>query len=470
MRPGLVPRRLVPRRLVPRDLVPRSLRAQITASVALLVMVVVALAGVLIVVRIDHRDRADVDQQLSSRADKVRQDADKLLSSGDHAQQQNDDYGGLLVGSQSLVRLIADGQIIAERGDQPTVAVPVPETNGYSTIRVGNQTWRSLTQPLADGSSERLQVLQDLAPIEDRRADNARLVTITAIAATLVTGSGVWLITRLILQPLQRLRAGAARIRTADGDQRLPDETRPQEVADLSAALNGMLAELQTSTQSTRRFTADAGHELRTPLTSLGIDLETLQRNPHLPPEHRERILAAALVEHHRITGLLEGLQTLARGDTGALPARAGVDLGELLDDAVRHAQRRHPHTTYRLTIDHGRPSFLDGWPTGLRIAVDNLLDNAALHGRADGRVDVMLHRDDHQAFVTISDDGPGIPADQREAMKERFARGANPRSQGSGLGLALAQQQAELHRGTLTLTDAPGAGLRAILSLPISS
>jgi signal transduction histidine kinase len=453
------------------NVIPRSLRAQITASVALLVMVVVALAGLLIVVRIDHRDRADVDQQLASQAERAGQDVDKLRSQGDHGNDgddgHNDDYGGLLAGSQSLVRLI-DGDQIIQRGAQPAVSLPVPTDDGYTTLRVGDQTWRSLTQPLSDGSGERLQVLQDLAPIEERLSDNTQLVTLVAIAATLVTGSGVWLVARLVLQSLERLRAGAARIRTADGGQRLPDETRPQEVADLSAALNGMLGQLETSTQSTRRFTADAGHELRTPLTSLGINLETLQRNPQLPPDQRLQILTAALAEHHRITALLEGLQTLARGDAGALPARANLDLTDLLDEAVRHAGHRHPHTTYRLTVDHMRPPYLDGWQAGLRTAIDNLLDNAALHGKPDGRVDVMLHRDENQALITITDDGPGIPAADREAMKERFARGPNPRSHGSGLGLALTQQQADLHRGTLTLTDAPGSGLRAILALPI--
>lgn len=449
------------------NVVPRSLRTQITASVALLVMVVVAVAGLVIVVRIDHRDRADVDEQLSSRAEKVRHDATKLLNDGDH---QNDDYGGLLVGSQSLVRLVLNGQIIAERGDDPPVQLPVPDQDGYTTLRVGDQSWRSLTQPLSAGSSERMQLLQDLAPIEQRLTDNTRLVTLVSLAATAATGAGVWLIARLILQPLQRLRAGAARISSADSEQRLPQEHRPQEVAELSAALNRMLEQLRTSTQSTRRFTADAGHELRTPLTSLGINLETLHRNPSLPPDQRDAILTSALTEHERITTLLEGLQRLARGDAGALPARTNLDLAEVVDEAVRHAVHRHPETSYRLAVDHMRPPLLDGWQTGLRIAVDNLLDNAAVHGRPGGRVEVMLRRDDTQAFVTVTDDGPGIPADRREAMKERFTRGPNPRSQGSGLGLALVQQQAELHGGTLTLTDAPGSGLRAILALPLNS
>ncbi|TDW21509.1 HAMP domain-containing sensor histidine kinase [Kribbella kalugense] len=445
------------------SIVPQSLRAQITASVALVVMIVVALAGLVIVVRIDHRDRADVDQQLTSRADKVRQDAAKLTNQGNRP---NDEYGGLLAGSQSLVRLVVDGQIVAERGDQPTQPLPVATQDGYTTLRVGSETWRSLTEPLSAGSAERIQVLQDLSPVEQRRTDNIRLVSVTAIAAMLVTGAGVWLVTRLILQPLQRLRAGAARI--SDGNQQLPSEQRPQEVADLSAALNAMLQQLQTSTQSTRRFTADAGHELRTPLTSLGVNLETLQRNPALPKDQQQQIVAASLAEHQRITALLEGLQTLARGDAGALPARADLDLADLVDDAVRHAKARHPETAY--TFDQTPLPLVDGWQVGLRIAVDNLLDNAALHGHPNGRVEVRLHCDDQWAFITVTDDGPGIPAADRDAMKERFARGPNPRSHGSGLGLALVQQQAELHRGTLTLTDAPGTGLRAILAVPLNS
>ncbi|TDD42784.1 HAMP domain-containing protein, partial [Kribbella antibiotica] len=381
---------------------PRSLRARITASIALLVMVVVALTGLIIAVRIDHRDRTDLDNQLSSRAAKLRGDVSKLLNQGDG--HPGDEYGGLLVGSQSLVRLIHDGQVDA-RGDQPTVDLPIPAADGYVTLEVGDQTWRSLTQTLADGN--RLQVLQDLGPVEERLTANAQLVTVIAIASTAAAGSGVWLVITVLLSPLQRLRAGAAGIRSMDEGQRLPAESGTREVADLSAALNDMLAQLQTSTQSTRRFTADAGHELRTPLTTLGVNLETLYRNPELSADQRQQILTATLAEHTRITALLEGLQTLARGDAGALPARTNVDITDLLEESVRRARHRYPATTFRLTVDHMRPPTLAGWQAGLRTAIDNLLDNAALHGRPQGRVDVMLHRDNHQAFLTIDDDGP---------------------------------------------------------------
>ncbi|MFC1432577.1 ATP-binding protein [Streptacidiphilus sp. N1-3] len=444
---------------------PRSLRSRITASVALLVMTVVALAGLVVVLRIDHRDRTDVDRQLAVQAQKAQQDAEKLLTpNAGTGQGINDDYGGLLAGSQSLVRLVSDGRITAQRGGTPGVELPVPTADGYSTVDAGGQSWRSLVEPLGSGG-DRLQVLQDLDPIEQRLTDNAQLVTVVALLATLLAGTGVWLLTRLILQPLDRLRAGAQRIRPGDTEQRLPAADGPREVAELTEALNRMLRQLQTSMDATRRFTADAGHELRTPLTSIGMNLETLRRNPDLDPERRRQALAAMAAEHERITALLTGLQALARGDAGALPAGAGVDLAELLAEAVRQARLRHQGTGYRLA-GTDTPQ-VTGWPTGLRLAIDNLLDNAALHGRQDGQVEVGLTVGDGLARVTVSDDGPGIPADLRAAMKQRFTRGARPRSGGSGLGLALVEQQARLHGGSLRLEQAVGGGLRAVVTLP---
>lgn len=454
-----------------RDLLPGSLRSRVTAGAALLVMAAVALAGLVIVARIDHRDRTDVDRQLTSRAEKVRQDADKLLSQGDHADGQgaDDDYGGLLAGSQSLVRLFQGGTVVAQRGEQPAEALPVPARDGFSTVEAGGRSWRSLVEPLGTGKGGRLQVLEDLDPIQQRLSDNARLVTAVALVATALAGLCVWLITRALLQPLERLRAGALRIRPGDADQRLPPAARPREVADLSVALNAMLAQLQTSMLATRRFTADAGHELRNPLTALGMNLETLRRNPGLPADRRAEALTAMAVEQRRVAALLDGLQALARGDTGALPAHAAVDLPDLLADAAGQARRRHPAVTYDLAVPaEGGPWTVDGWYPGLRLAVDNLLDNAALHGRPGGRVTLTLAAvDAHGVRIGVGDDGPGIPAEQRDAMKGRFTRGERPASAGSGLGLALVEQQAALHGGALVLGASPAGGLLATLELP---
>jgi len=444
---------------------PRSLRAQLTASVALLVMIVVGLAGLTIALRIDHRERSDVSRQMSGQADKVRQDVGKLLHGGDRPEQHPaDEYGELLNGSQTLVRLLSHGQVVAERGDEPSGPVPAPTAQGFTTLVIDGQLWRSLVEPIDAASTDQLQILQNMQFLEQRLDDNRRIVALVAVLAALLTGVGAWQIAGLHLRPLQRLRTAALGIEPTDTRQ-LPQVQRPQEVADLSATLNSMLDRLQTAMASTRRFTADAGHEMRTPLASLGMDLETLTRNPDLPADQRRDVLTAMTAEHRRLVAVLEGLQALTRGDAGAVPDREPVDITETVTSAVGQARRRHPRVAY--TLRGAQDAVLiDGWATGLRLAVDNLLDNAALHGDPDGTVQVTIADANDQVAVTVDDDGPGIPADDRGAMTQRFRRGANPRASGSGLGLALVEQQANLHNGSLTLGVSPAGGLSASLAL----
>jgi two-component system, OmpR family, sensor histidine kinase PrrB len=445
---------------------PRSLRTQLTAAVALLVLIVVGLAGLIIALRIDHRERSDVDRQMLVQADKVRADVDKLLTNGGTPDQHpTDQYGELLQGSQSLVRLRSGGAVVAERGDQPTGPIPTPSRPGFTTLIIDGQPWRSLVQPLDAAGSDQLQILQNLQSLEQRLDDNRRIVILVTAAATLLAAVGAWIVAGLLLRPLQRLRGGALRIQPTDTDQ-LPQIHRPQEVADLSGTLNTMLARLQTAMVSTRRFTADAGHEIRTPLSSLGMDLETLVRNPNLPDDQRHAILTAMSTEHGRLVAVLDGLQTLARGDAGALPAREHLDLADLAAGAMDHAQHRYPQTTFTWHDSAGTAP-IAGWATGLRLAIDNLLDNAARHGKPHGTVEITIRATAEHVIIMVDDDGPGIPADQREAMTQRFTRGPNPRSTGTGLGLALVQQQATLHNGTLVLADAATGGLSATLSLP---
>lgn len=217
-----------------------------------------------------------------------------------------------------------------------------------------------------------------------------------------------------------------------------------------------------------RRFTGDAGHEMRTPIASLGMDLETLRANPSLSTEQRQQALDAMTREYARLVALLDGLQALARGDGGVLPDREPVDLLDLLTDAVHAARRRYPDVTFDLDQDCDGDAIVDSWPAGLRLAVDNLLDNGARHGRPQGNVTVHVRVRDGDITLTVADDGPGIPEPEREAMVERFTRGPNPRHDGSGLGLALVDQQTNLHQGTLRLGTSAAGGLEVTIHIPV--
>jgi two-component system, OmpR family, sensor histidine kinase PrrB len=281
----------------------------------------------------------------------------------------------------------------------------------------------------------------------------------------------------LAVRPLARLRAGAARVSGAeDLATPLPDDEGPVEVRSLARALNDMLARVRASTaateralRATRRFAADAGHELRTPLTALRANLDVLQRNPGLAPAERSALVADMAGEQQRIGHLLEGLQALARGDAADSLPREDVELGDLVDGALYAARRRHPGVAFELDADEEEEAgaTLRGWAGGLRLVVDNLLDNAALHGHPCGRVRVGVRRDDGALALTVDDDGPGIPPDERQGVLEPFARGSATTAPGSGLGLAIVAQQVALHDGELHLEDSDLGGLRVQVRLP---
>ena len=129
-------------------------------------------------------------------------------------------------------------------------------------------------------------------------------------------------------------------------------------------------------------------------------------------------------------------------------------------------AGRRHPGVSYELE-DRIADARLSGWGGGLRLLVDNLLDNAALHGGGDGRVQVALERENGSLLVRVADDGAGIPSAERERLLEPFARGTGVTAPGTGLGLAIVAQQVTLHAGTLRLGDSPSGGLEVEVRLP---
>jgi signal transduction histidine kinase len=217
---------------------------------------------------------------------------------------------------------------------------------------------------------------------------------------------------------------------------------------------------------ATRRFTADAGHELRTPLTGMQANLDALDRNPDLPADQRAELVRETLDEQRRIVALLDGLQALARGEAAESLPREDVELADLVDTAVFQARRRHHDVSFELVDDIG-DAVVHGWPGGLRLIVDNLLDNAARHGGQTVRVG--LEERGGELRVRVDDDGPGIPEEERDRLLEPFARGAAAAvaTDGTGLGLAIVAQQVALHGGTLTLGDSPLGGLGVVVQLP---
>jgi signal transduction histidine kinase len=457
-----------------------SLRARITLAAVAALAVAGAIAGFLIVKGVERDGRSAVDHDLRERVERIVQapgpppgvnGAPRGFRGGPPPDRGPEP---LLAGSGSYVQVAQGGQIVEQRGDVPSHAPGVPNTDGLSTVHIGGHSWRALTVSPPGVGAARFEFLTSLQPVEDRAAHTRKLVIVFELMALALTALAAWGFTTLAVRPLARLQAGAARVSGAeDLGTSLPDDDGPTEVRSLAHTLNEMLARLRASTEAmeralsaTRRFAADAGHEMRTPLTGMRANLDTLDRNPGLPEGERHALVREILGEHERIVHLLGGLQALARGDAAESLPRESVELGDLIDAAVYAADRRHPGITYELH-DRVDGATISGWDGGLRLLVDNLLDNAAVHGRSNGHVDVRMQQEGAAVVVRVDDDGPGIPAEERASVVEPFARGSRATASGTGLGLAIVAQQVALHGGSLRLDDSPRGGLAVEVRLP---
>jgi len=443
----------------------RSLRGRLTLGITLVLAVVLAGAGVMVARYVERSERAALDDRLQRIAELSR---DTSVAALERERPPRDPrLDNVLSASGTTLRLIVAGRVFRESGRRAPTA-QIPRRDGVRTLSAGGRRFRAYTMsvPLPElADLARLEVIGPLAPVERKLAELDRRLAGFGLVALVLGGCGAWFSATLLLRPLRRLRAATARIAgTQDLDQRVPGDDGPAELRSLAASFNDMLARLGRSAAdreralaATRRFTADAGHELRTPLTSVQATLSALSRHPDIPAAQRTELVRDALSEHRRLVDLLDGLQAMARGD--ASPGTVGeVDLGEVVAAALDQASSRHPGVTWESSLPE-QAVCMRGWETGLRLLAGNLLENAARHGRADGRVSVTLR--EAGPVLVVDDDGPGIAEDQRERIFEPFARAEGTQAAGSGLGLALAAQQARAHGAAIEVGESPLGGAR---------
>jgi len=445
----------------------RSLRGRLTLGVVAVLAAVLLVSFAAAAREAERSDREALDDRLRRTAELST--ASALTAVEQELPERDRRLDEVLSATGSSLRLLLNGRVLFESG-RPPPERPSPRP-GFRTFTARGRPYRSYTTTLRDeelGGLALLQVTAPLRPLEDRQAALARRLAALGALALLVAGLGTWLAGGLVLRPLRRLQAETAQIAVeADLDRRVPADRGPGELRALAASFNAMLARLgrsaadrERANAATRRFTADAGHELRTPLTSVLTTLSMLARHPELPAERRTALAEDAVAENRRLVALLDGLQALARGDTEG-PPHEDVDLAELAPVAVAAAADRHPQAAVTADVPEA-PVVVRGWEPGLRLVLDNLLENAARHG--GGRVHLTLAPD---ATVCVDDDGPGIPEDQRGRVFEPFARVDGTGAPGSGLGLALVAQQVRRHGGRVTIGDGALGGARVTVTLP---
>jgi signal transduction histidine kinase len=266
-----------------------------------------------------------------------------------------------------------------------------------------------------------------------------------------------------------RLLAQQARAINA---QSKPEEVQVRgvsEAVEIGEAVEGMLARIgheqaktKAALESARDFAAVASHELRTPLTAMRTNLEVLS-TLDLGDEQRKEVIGDTMRTQTRIEGTLTALERLAQGELTTAADFVPFDITELLDRAAHDAERTYPDLHVALVPS---PAVLMvGMPVGLRLVIDNAIANAVRHG---GATEVLLavSTSAEAVQITVDDNGSGVPESERARVFERFSRGSTASHSGSGLGLALVAQQAELHSGTAALDTGPLGGARLILRL----
>ncbi len=259
----------------------------------------------------------------------------------------------------------------------------------------------------------------------------------------------------------------------------MPQPRADDEIGELARTLEQMLraldaarAEREGAMQKQREFVADASHELRTPLTSVLANLELLQASLRAPGQAEDReMIDSALRSSRRMSRLVGDLLLLARADAGRTGKHRRCDFAEIAGNAAVEVA---PVMGEReLSIDNGRPIFVEGNPDELHRLVVNLLDNAAHHTPPGSRIELRLRPTDDTVALEVADDGPGIPAELREQVFDRFVRGAGPADiaagSGTGLGLAIVRAVADSHGGRVETAESESGGALFRVRLPLA-
>jgi signal transduction histidine kinase len=314
------------------------------------------------------------------------------------------------------------------------------------------------------GSGIEFYEATSLTELSDVLGTLAAVLGAGTLAATAAGAAfGGWA-SRRAVQPLEQVAGAAARIAGGELSARLPATEDPDLVA-IVAGFNSMVDALAARIERDARFVGDVSHELRSPLTSLVTSVEVLGARRTELSHRAQQALALVETELGRFRRTLDDLLQLARLDSGgAPPATEPVSLSALVREVLAHAGR----PLDQLAADPDEQTVVEGDKTSLERAVSNLLDNADRHG--GGPSAVHVHRREDTVVIAVDDAGPGVPAEDRERVFERFARGqgaARRSLPGAGLGLAIVAETASRHGGAAWCTDGPDGGARFSLSVP---
>jgi heavy metal sensor kinase len=367
--------------------------------------------------------------------------------------------------------LTPNGQVFKQTGPYTLQMPPINNLNTSPFFtNLQDSKGRVYTVPVTDNNNL-VAFVQVALSIDSIQETLERLLTTLLIATPLLVlaaaASGYFLAARA-LHPVDMMTRMAHRISAEDLSARLNLAT-DDELGRLATTFDEMLDRLEDSFQRERQFTADASHELRTPLAAMQAILSVTRQRRRTPAEY-EQALDDLTEESEHLRSLTESLLALARADLHPIELIEVVELSVLLGDVAESMQPLAQAKGIELTCETAINLTIQGERDSLIRLFINLLDNAIKYTEY-GSVAVSARREGDQVLIEISDTGVGIPVQHLPHIFERFYRVEQSRSnRGTGLGLSLALQIVQAHRGNIKVKSEPGKGTTFMIRLPVLS
>ena len=447
----------------------RGVRARSTIAAVLVVAVALIGGGITLVLVLNVALTNSVEQSVQQRArDVAAQIADEDIEAatptidaapGDGTLVQIVNAAGVVVASSSSIDGEAAIQTGTPAGPEPTtvqVRLPFVDDDPYLVATIAVQ-----------GRDETVTVItaQSLVQVHNVYSLVGWLLLLGSPFLLAAVGAVTWLAVGRSLRSVDRIRESVETIGASDLHERVPVPVARDEVAALATTMNRMLGRLESSAATQRRFIADASHELRSPLTSMRASLDVAEAIGGGDAwVEAEPVLSD---EVDRMTRLVGDLLLLAKADEGAVPLhRVDVDLDDLM---ASEARRLRSQTALTITTDID-PARVVADPERLAQALRNLVDNAVRFAAQE--IHLTVATTSGSAVMSVEDDGPGIPPDDRDAVLGRFVRLDDHRARdhgGAGLGLAIASEIARLHGGRILVGASSLCGAQVSVLLPIS-
>mgnify|MGYP005836188485 CR=1 FL=1 len=344
----------------------------------------------------------------------------------------------------------------------------------FRHVRLEGIHLRVLSVPLkvSERSVGVLQLATSLEVVDTAQSVLVTILTVGSLASMGIAGLVGWLSLRQALAPLEAVTETALLITRADDlSRRIPYHGPPNdEIGQLIEAFNQTLGRLENLFNTQRRFLADVGHELRTPLTVIKGNLDLMRRMGCSDEESLEAVES----EVNRLTRLVGDLLLLAQAESGELPLdKRIVELDTLLLEVLQQ-MRVLAGQRVKLQLEEIDQVLVCGDRDRLKQVLVNLIDNAIHYTPAGGKVSIALGKVERQAWLTVSDTGPGIPEEDLPHIFERFYRGEKSRQRsrdgkGFGLGLSIAYWIVNKHEGKIEVNSKIGQGTTFRVWLPLA-